>query len=124
MHVLLLEPDRLLAQIYERALQAAEHNVTAVRSAQAAVHAADQQQPDVVVMELQLPIHNGVEFLYEFRSYSEWLHIPIIIQSFVPPHDYAAAATLQRELGIQRFLHKPATSLRQLVSVIGALQIA
>lgn len=118
MHILLIEPDRLLAHSYSRALETAGHSVAHAVSAQAAVHQADQKQPDAVLLELQLPRHNGVEFLYEFRSYPEWLHIPIVIHSFVPPTELNNAATLQYELGVAKVLYKPATTLAQLVAAV------
>jgi DNA-binding response OmpR family regulator len=118
MHVLFVEPDILLGRTYQRLFEQAGHTARHARSAQAAVHAADERMPDVVVLELQLGRHNGVEFLYEFRSYSEWLDIPIIIHSFVPPQELHGAATLQTELGVCRVLHKPATSLAQLLAAV------
>ncbi|TAH32286.1 response regulator transcription factor [Candidatus Saccharibacteria bacterium] len=124
MHILLIEPDVLLAESYTRAFEAAGHSVAVARSAQTAVHTADEQQPDVVVLELQLPMHNGVEFLYEFRSYPEWLHVPVIIHSFTPPSEYDQAATLERELGVQRCLYKPETSLANLCATVKNLEAA
>jgi CheY-like chemotaxis protein len=118
MIVLLVEPDRLLADVYAQALHAAGHRVLHAATAQQAVHLADEQMPDVVVLELQLPRHNGVEFLYEFRSYSEWLHVPIIIHSFVPPGQLQGAATLKKELGVRTVLAKQATSLAQLCEAV------
>lgn len=118
MHVLLIEPDAILSRIYAEALQAAGHTVAAAASAQAAVHLADERRPDVVVLELQLGHHNGVEFLYEFRSYSEWLQVPVIIHTFVPPAEFAAAAVLGGELGVSQVLHKPETTLGQLRSAV------
>lgn len=117
MRVLLIEPDRILGQTYTRALRRAGHKVRLVSSAQAAVYGVDTVRPDVIVLELQLPVHNGVEFLYEFRSYSEWLDIPVVVHSFVPPYE-VAAPTLQRELGVRQFLYKPATSLARLVAAV------
>lgn len=70
MHVLLIEPNTLLAATYRQALQHAGHEVRHVTGAQAAVMAADGRTPDVVVLELQLPQHSGLEFLHEFRSYA------------------------------------------------------
>jgi DNA-binding response OmpR family regulator len=118
MNIILLEPDKLLGEIYTAALTAAGHSIRPVVSAQAAVHRADTDMPDLVISELQLPRHNGVEFLYEFRSYAEWLHIPVIVQTFVPPHELQRAAILSRELGVVRTLYKPETTLQQLVAVV------
>jgi DNA-binding response OmpR family regulator len=124
MQVLLIEPDRVLGKVYAAALERAGHGVTLARSAQGAVHAADTTRPDVVVLELQLPQHNGVEFLYEFRSYTEWLHIPVIVHSFVAPPEYEYSDILQRELGVARCLHKPTTSLQQLAAAVASCNLA
>ncbi len=120
MHILLIEPDKLLASSYKVALERTGHIVSHAVSAQDAVHQADVAMPDVVVLELQLPSHNGIEFLYEFRSYSEWLNIPIVLHTFVPPHELAHAATLSAELGVVRTLYKPETSLVRLCAVVQA----
>lgn len=118
MHILLVEPDRVLARNYASTLTISGHTVATAHTAQDAVHVADEHMPDVVLVELQLPYHNGVEFLYEFRSYTEWLHIPIIILSFVPPSELSEAPVLTRELGVVQILHKPVTSLAQLCAAV------
>lgn len=118
MQVLLIEPDAVLAQTYQAGLERAGHTVVAVRSAQAGVHAADTRTPDLVLLELQLPLHNGIEFLYEFRSYHEWWQVPIVILSHVPPAEMAQLAVLKQELGVVRYLHKPAVTMRMLTSLV------
>lgn len=118
MHVLLIEPDRIQAQVYGQALARAGHTVAHATSAQGAVGLADKQTPDVVVLELQMPQHNGVEFLYEFRSYPEWLAVPVVVHTFVPITELAQAATLRHELGVVRMLYKPATNLTGLCEAV------
>jgi DNA-binding response OmpR family regulator len=115
--ILLIEPDRLLTETYYQALVAAGHQVAACAGAQAAITAADQARPDLVILELQLIEHSGIEFLYEFRSYPEWQSIPVLIQTQVPPGEFADSWQLLRhELGINAYLYKPQTSLRQLLA--------
>lgn len=118
MHVLLIEPDAILSRTYAAALKVAGHTVAVTPSAQAAVHLADEKKPDVVVLELQLGRHNGVEFLYEFRSYSEWLQVPVIIHTLVPPAELTQSITLERELGVVQVLHKSAMNLSQLCAAV------
>lgn len=112
--ILLVEPDRLLAKAYIQVLKAAGHQVTACLTGQAGIQAADQQTPDLVVLELQLKGHNGVEFLYELRSYPEWQSIPVVVQTLVPPAALDQIETLPL-LGIDRYLYKPSTKLEDLV---------
>jgi DNA-binding response OmpR family regulator len=119
MHILLIEPDRVLATTYARALAAAGHQVQAAATAQQAISAADSRRPDLVLLELQLVEHSGIEFLYEFRSYPDWQTIPLIIHSQVPPAEFSDSwQLLHAELGVRGYLYKPQTSLRRLLRAV------
>lgn len=124
--ILLIEPDRTLAKTYYAALQTAGHTVVVCSSAQAGIMAADKSKPDLVILELQLVGHSGIEFLYEFRSYADWQNIPLIVHTHVPPSEFAGARNLlMRELGVSSYLYKPQTTLQKLIrSVVDAQQIA
>lgn len=117
-HIILIEPDKVLAESYRQALQGEGHSVTPCASAQAAIFAADQQQPDLVLLELQLIEHSGIEFLYEFRSYEEWQHVPVVILSQVPAGEFASNWQLLRDqLQVGAYFYKPHTSLSQLCGI-------
>jgi DNA-binding response OmpR family regulator len=116
MNVLLIEPDTVLANVYKQALERVGHKVMRVASAQSGVTVSDIRRPDVVIMELQLATHSGVAFLYEFRSYADWLHIPVIIHSVIPPAEIAQFDQAFQELNISSYLYKPHTSLQKLVA--------
>ena len=110
MNVLLIEPDHSIALSIAKTLQMLGCKVARAASAQKAILAADVCMPDVVVLELALPLHNGIEFLYEFRSYAEWAHIPVIVfttNNLLEP-------SLLLKLGVVKCLYKPQTSLQQL----------
>jgi len=119
--VLIIEPDSALAQIYAQALQDGGYRIAKAATAQQAIHAADMQVPDLVLLELQLPAHNGIEFLYEFRSYPEWQHIPVVINSYIPPQEYAAVhEVLTDRLGVRAMHYKPRATLQALLQSIAA----
>lgn len=118
-HILLVEPDAILARAYQAALCRAGHTVDTAATAQAAVSLADQRRPDAVVLELHLPRHNGVEFLYEFRSYADWQAVPVLIHSMLSASEFAVIGQQQRDLlGIRAHLYKPSTSLAMLVQQV------
>lgn len=115
-HILLIEPNTLLAKSYTHALQHAGHTVTHVSGAQAGIDAADIQMPDLVITELHLPGHSGIEFLHEFRSYTEWLRVPVVLNTALTASQIAPAIeALYRDLGIREVLYKPRASLQDLV---------
>jgi DNA-binding response OmpR family regulator len=119
--ILLLEPDKMLAKTYLSALNVAGHSVDVAATAQSAIGAADGTKPDIVVMELQLVSHSGVEFLYEFRSYTDWQDVPVIVLSHVPAAEFAASHDLLKRLGVKLYLYKPQTSLKKLVRAVAGL---
>ncbi|HSX27788.1 MAG TPA: response regulator [Patescibacteria group bacterium] len=114
----MIEPNRLLARTYTKALELVGHNVMWSNGAQQAVRIADGQKPDLVLLELQLVKHNGIAFLYEFRSYPDWQSVPVIIHSMVSPDNLQVNKEVYRRLGISAYLYKPQTSLKNLVSTI------
>ncbi len=116
-HILLIEPDLVLAETYRQSLRAAGHKVVCCASAQAGIISADQHQPDLVILELQLIEHSGIEFLYEFRSYPEWQDIPVIVHTFVPPAEFNHNRQLLRDqLNVAEYLYKSQTTLRELLA--------
>ena len=117
-HVLLLEPDRLLAGSIKRYFAKADYKVAAHNDPQAAISQADKQLPDTVITELQLASRSGVEFLYEFRSYPEWQDIPVIIFTNLSAEELAAYQKVLKELNITACLYKSATSLEQLLNSV------
>lgn len=118
MQILLIEPDVVLAKTYKRALEAAGHEVMTAGTAQGAVQAADAKTPQLVILELQLVSHSGVEFLYEFRSYNDWQNIPVVVLSMVPPAEFIDSwPLLKQELGAVAYYYKPHTSLAKLAGI-------
>lgn len=118
-NILLIEPNRVLGRTYHQALTDAGHKVQTCATAQSAIIAADDINPDVVILELQLVVHSGAEFLYEFRSYPDWQNVPVLIHSQVPPNQFndTFQATCQ-QLGVSDYLYKPITSLQALLAAV------
>ncbi len=120
-HILLLEPDSKLARIYASALSRPGYQISACTTAQDAILKADKHRPDAVVLELQLVGHSGIEFLYEFRSYVDWLKLPVIIVSHVPPAEFALSKKLLYDhLGVNKYYYKPNMDLSNLLRAVDA----
>lgn len=117
--ILMIEPDALLATTYRLACEHFGHTMRQAVTAQDGVFEVDERQPDIIVVELQLVAHSGIEFLYELRSYSEWQHIPALIHSVIPPSEFEDSARLLRDiLGVAQYLYKPHTSLPSFLRTI------
>lgn len=121
--ILLIEPDHVLGETYRQAFLYFGDSVVICSSAQSAITAADTLQPDIVILELQLIEHSGIEFLYEFRSYPEWRDIPVIVLSTVPPAEFGSSCDmLIKELGVSVYHYKPQTSLQGLLASVNSFK--
>lgn len=118
MNILLIEPDTKLAGTYKTALEQQGCSVQWAAHAQDAVHSADDSKPELVILELQLAAHNGIEFLYEFRSYPEWQRIPVVLLTMVTPQSLQITHEMLNTFGIVDVLYKPATNLKQLIDAV------
>lgn len=117
--VLIVEPDSKLGRIYMSVLRSRQHTVVLATTAQGAIREADIAKPDVVLLELQLVAHSGIEFLYEFRSYTDWTTVPVIILSNVPPSAFEGSRKLLSErLGVIAYHYKPQASLQTILHAV------
>ena len=117
--VLLIEPDKPLAAVYQQALASAGHEVVVRHTAQSAIFAVDDGLPDLVLLELQLAAHSGIEFLYELRTYPEWQNVPVVVLSQIPAYELESSFRLLRDqLGISSYHYKPQVSLSQLLAIV------
>lgn len=118
MQVLVVEPDRILAGAYRAAFETAGHTVVYAVSAEGAIEKVDAELPDVIVLSSELARHNGVEFLYEFRSYADWQDVPVVLLTNMPRSDLVANASLQQQLGVRSVLVRAETSNAELVHAV------
>lgn len=116
--LLLIEPDKILANTYKEFLHAKNHHVAPAFTAQQAIRALDAFPPDLVILELQLAGHNGIEFLYELRSYTDLQSIPVMVHTSIPKGSFANADTMLAALGVTDYLYKSMTSLQQLAAAV------
>ncbi len=118
MNVLLIEPDQVLGGAIKTGLERAGLEVWWRRRAQSALDALDEHVPDLIVLEVQLGVHNGIEFLYEIRSYEEWQQLPVIIHTLNPQLKEPTFQAAIKQLGVEHVLYKPQTSMKQLIQAI------
>jgi DNA-binding response OmpR family regulator len=115
--IVVVEPDKHLASIYMQALEHAGHSVYLAATIERAVAILDSKAIDMLIVELQIAQHNGIELLYELRSYADWNRVRIIIQSYIPEGRMMSSQTV-KHLGVDSYLYKPKTSLFELCATV------
>jgi DNA-binding response OmpR family regulator len=119
-YILVIEPDVLLAQTYVEAITQAGFDVRSAPSAQTAIDAIDDRQPDCILLEIQLPSHNGIEFLYELRSYAEWQNVPVVVNTYTSRSRFVQMEAALKTLSVVDVLYKPRAKLADIIRTVRA----
>lgn len=75
-HILLVEDDREIAENVLLFLDAQNYNTTHLTTGEFVVDAVQKGQPDLILLDLMLPVKSGTECCKEIRSFSD---VPIIM---------------------------------------------
>lgn len=118
MNILLIEDDQWLAEMYSVVLEQQSGLVVQhASSATSGLDILDSQLMDLVILDLFLPEHNGIELLHELSSFDEASRPPIIILSAVFEHELSLGKRWQ-QYGVVEYLYKPHTKPDDLVAAV------
>lgn len=102
--VVIVDDDRLTADLNAAILRAAGIGVEVVNDPRVAVEVIERVLPDIVLMDLRMPGVDGVELAQAIRLSRELMAIPIVILSVERDEERQGAA---RRVGAGDFIQKP-----------------
>jgi DNA-binding response OmpR family regulator len=105
--ILVVEDDIPLRQFFRTALTLAGYEVREAGDGYEALKLLDAQSPDLVVLDLGLPVFSGHAVLDELAAQADTRHIPVVIVT-------GAASAKTDQLHAECVLTKPITSDRLL----------
>jgi CheY-like chemotaxis protein len=79
--ILLVEDSKLLRLSSQRALVNAGYDVVAVADGEAALHAARENIPDLILLDMILPKITGLDVLRSLKSDKRTAHVPVVVLS-------------------------------------------
>ena len=109
--IFVVEPDAVLSKAYASAIEANGLIVYKFRTASLAVKALEKMVPDLIVLELAMPVHNGFELLYELLSYSDTRKIKVVVNSFVQSVNIPWGFINRGDMNIVEYLYKPLSQI-------------
>src|SRR5690606_27576855 len=114
--ILLAEDNQANVNTFTEYLKAKGYAVLVARNGREAVDLAIQKQPNLILMDIQMPTMNGLDAIQEIRTVSHLAHTPIIAVT-------ALAMRGDRErclaAGANDYLSKP-VSLKKLLETVQA----
>ena len=114
-NVLVVDDDSSMRILLAEELRYRGYTVTVARNGREALDHLDVMTPDVIVVDLMMPVMDGWAFVERYRDHARRPSVPIIAMSAAsdPPPGYEA-------LGVTAFLRKP-FDLNELASSIAQL---
>jgi CheY-like chemotaxis protein len=112
-NILITEDAAAIRQTIAVVLRSCGHDVVAAANGVEALACVDARCPDLIVLDLILPVMDGREFLRILRQRPGCAQIPVVVVT-------AEHGVMASELGVQRLLAKP-FDLEQLLEAIDEL---
>jgi DNA-binding response OmpR family regulator len=116
--VLIVEDEQDIAGLIKHTLErAGDTEASVVGSGDAALKSVSDQPPDLIILDLNLPVVSGVEVCRILRSRADGRHVPIIMLTARTSEDDRVTGL---ELGADDYVTKP-FSLRELTARVRAV---
>ena len=118
--ILIVEDEPWLADMYTHAFSNADIRTFVAPTAADALQALDEhtQEIELVLLDVLMPEHNGIEVLYEMVGYSDWAHNPVVLLSNLTPSELHIQEHIKETLHIKRIVEKARIKPDQLVSLV------
>lgn len=102
--ILVIDDEDVNLKIIQGMLAPVGYNTILCKSAQKALDEIKDINPDVILLDVMMPVMNGFEFLKKIKTIEEAKNIPIVM---VTALDDVKSRVLSLELGADDFLSKP-----------------
>jgi len=93
--VLVIDDDEGVRLTFSRVLRLDGHNVQVAATAEEALGEVEQERPDAILLDLKMPLINGVGFLYRLRENPANQDIPVGVITGAPVLDDATVNDLR-----------------------------
>ena len=114
-HVLIVEDEDDTRSMMTRILKRAGFTTSEAANGEEALEAIASQKPDLVLLDLMMPVMDGFDFLLAFRSESETAHIPVLV---VTAKDLSDAEHRFLSDRVQKVLAKGGYTREQLLGLV------
>ncbi len=79
--ILIVEDEKMLADAFQMILEKAGHTVSVAYNGQEGLDATQQNEPDLILLDLLMPIKDGLGFLKDYKQKEKHPQVKIIIFS-------------------------------------------
>lgn len=115
-NILVIEDNKTLNQAYRLILQREGHDVRVAFNGQEGLELAEMSAPSLILLDMLMPVMNGVDFLKHFKPENHPETTVIILSNLNEDSEVQQAIAL----GAQKYILKASTSPQELIEHVTA----
>jgi len=116
--ILIVEDDNFVAEVYFAKLSEMGYEIILAQNGKEGLVALEENKIDLILLDILMPVMDGVEMLEEIKKRKEWENIPVILLTNVGEQESIRKV---REMGVKNYLIKshftPAEVIEKIESV-------
>ncbi len=113
--IAIIEDDIAIAQMYRMKFEAEGYDVQIAENGKLGLQLTEEMKPDIILLDLMMPVMNGDEMLQKLRDTSWGKDIRVIILTNMGEQE---APEILKELGVTRFIVKAEMTPRQVADLV------
>jgi len=114
-NILVIEDDLALNDAYKKILSLAGYAVQTAFNGEEALEVIKTQEPDIIFLDLRMPVMDGIGFLKEYQPKTAHPHVKIIVFS---NYDMQQQVDEAYALGAERYVLKAWASPKELIKIV------
>lgn len=114
-NILVVEDDLALSDAYRTILGTAGYAVRVALNGQEALESVKAQEPDIIFLDLRMPVMDGIEFLKVYQPREKHPHVKIIVFS---NYDMQREVDEAYQLGAERYVLKALASPSEVIKIV------
>ena len=119
-NVLIAEDDNFVAEVYSTKLLEMGHKVRIAQNGEEGLKMIGEEKPDLILLDIIMPVMGGIEMLGELKKKDEWKQIPVILLTNVGEKESVQKVM---NLGVRDYLIKshftPAEVIEKIEAILG-----
>lgn len=117
-NILIVEDDVALNDAYVTILKTMYSEVHTAFNGEEALHVAAEVKPDIIFLDLRMPVMDGIGFLEEYKPKQNHPEVHIVVFS---NYDMQAEVDKAYGLGAERYVLKAWASPKELLKIVSDL---
>jgi CheY-like chemotaxis protein len=106
--ILIIDDEPIIRQLFQKVLEHEGHSVLTAGNGREALEVMKHHLPDLLLLDMMMPLMDGMSFLRLMRRNANWAQIPVVIMSALADKQNVCNAG---GLGVRDYLLKAGFSL-------------